>query len=466
MIRLITYILFSLALTLGITWLLAVPGIVQIDLAGYRIQPRIGVFSLVILGIIALAIFLFSLIRRVILAPKSIQKILEERRQNHGIEALSNALIALQAGDAQKTRQLARDAQNKLPQNAAAQLLEARAQLALGEWGQAREQYRHLIDNPKTTLAALSGLYEQAKAQNSHDAALTFAQKAYSLDPQLNWASDVIFEHLTRQGDWIGALKIVNEEQSKNKEEKLAKKRRLAVLHSAIAQKNELVEPDDALNHARIALKLLPEFVPPALIAARLYSNRGEIRKASSLLRRVWSPTKHPHIALLFANAQPGISPTERLKRLQDLIPNPPQDQNSAIIIAQTAIKAKNWLTARNVLVPFIGNNPSKATCVAMAEIEDGQNLDQGKARQWLSRAVLAPLDPVWVADGVTANEWAPVSPITGKLDRFEFKVPTSTLTNNGLEFDSFQTNYNDHDDTKILADKDLDITAKNSVDN
>ena len=38
-----------------------------------------------------------------------------------------------------------------------------------------------------------------------------------------------------------------------------------------------------------------------------------------------------------------------------------------------------------------------------MAQIEEGQNLDQGRARQWLARAVSAPRDPIWVADGVTA---------------------------------------------------------------
>jgi HemY protein len=59
-----------------------------------------------------------------------------------------------------------------------------------------------------------------------------------------------------------------------------------------------------------------------------------------------------------------------------------------------------------------------------MAEIEEGQNADQGKAREWLSRAVRAPADPVWIADGITSDEWEPASPVTGTLDAFEWRVP------------------------------------------
>jgi HemY protein len=63
-----------------------------------------------------------------------------------------------------------------------------------------------------------------------------------------------------------------------------------------------------------------------------------------------------------------------------------------------------------------------------MAEIEEGQNADQGKAREWLARAVKAPRDPVWTADGITADEWEPTSPVSGRLDAFEWKQPVSAL--------------------------------------
>ena len=108
---------------------------------------------------------------------------------------------------------------------------------------------------------------------------------------------------------------MIHTETAKTRDEKQKKKRKLAVLHTAIAAANETSNPTDALDNARVALKLEPDFVPAALIAARIHSNKGEIRKSTSILRRVWRASKHPHIATLYASAQPGISPLDRLKR-------------------------------------------------------------------------------------------------------------------------------------------------------
>ena len=72
--------------------------------------------------------------------------------------------------------------------------------------------------------------------------------------------------------------------------------------------------------------------------------------------------------------------------------------------------------------------DPTQAVCLLMAEIEEGQNADQGKAREWLGRAVRAPRDPVWTADGITSDEWEPVSPVTGALDAFEWRVPLAAV--------------------------------------
>ena len=38
-----------------------------------------------------------------------------------------------------------------------------------------------------------------------------------------------------------------------------------------------------------------------------------------------------------------------------------------------------------------------------------------------------APRDPAWTADGIVSDEWEPVSPVTGQLDAFEWKVPVAS---------------------------------------
>ena len=428
MIRLALWIVVSLLVTAAIAWLISLPGTLTIELLGFRMQPRLGIAAFATIGAIFLIIGLWGILRRVLGAPYYIARRARERRRDNGFSAMADGFIALQAGDAGRARLLAREARSNLPNNAAAQLLEARADLALGDMHSAREHYRALISNRKTALAALAGLYDQARQQGRNDAALTFAQKALDISPHAPWAAEAVFDNLASKGLWAEALDMITAEPAVSREEKMRKRRRQAVIETARARQAEPTDPLAALDHALAALKLQPEFVPAALVAARVYINRGESRKAMSLLRRVWRATSHPDIATLFANAVSGSAATDRLKRVRELVDLPPGNRNGALVLARAAIEAFDWATAREALAPFAANNPSQAVCLLMAELEEAETGDEGKAREWVNRAVRAPRDPVWTADGITAEEWEPVSPVTGKLDAFEWRVPTSAV--------------------------------------
>jgi HemY protein len=67
-----------------------------------------------------------------------------------------------------------------------------------------------------------------------------------------------------------------------------------------------------------------------------------------------------------------------------------------------------------------------------MAQLEEADTGDIGRAREWMARAVHAALDPVWTADGLIAENWMPVSPATGRLDAFQWRVPVADLTPRG----------------------------------
>ena len=51
-----------------------------------------------------------------------------------------------------------------------------------------------------------------------------------------------------------------------------------------------------------------------------------------------------------------------------------------------------------------------------MARIEGEQHNDTGRVREWLARAVNAPRDPAWTADGIVSDRWAAISPVTASL--------------------------------------------------
>jgi HemY protein len=91
--------------------------------------------------------------------------------------------------------------------------------------------------------------------------------------------------------------------------------------------------------------------------------------------------------------------------------------------IVRAAIDAQDFVSAREALLPFAAS-PTQAMCLMMAEIEAVEHGDHGKAREWTSRAVRAKRDLAWVADGFISERWLPASPLTGRLDAFEWKEP------------------------------------------
>lgn len=429
MIRLASWIVSSLVIAAIAAWVISLPGTLTLEVAGWRMQPRLGTAVVLLLVSAALIIIVWSVVRRVLGAPRAMARRSAKRRREQGVQALSDAVIALQSGDPARARLMAREAQARLPGSGAAKLLEARADLALGDMPAAREHYRALIDNERTAVAALTGLYDQARAQNREDVAITFAKKTLALAPQTQWASQAVFDDLTARGQWAEAVAMVNTEQAPSREDKAKKRRKQAVIETARARESEVGQPNAALDHALTALKLLPDFVPAALIASRIYINRGEARRAQSLLRRIWRATGHPDVAALYAHSHPGASAVERLKRLREIIDMPPPHRAAGMALARAAIDAYDWPLARTALDPFAGADATQGVGSLMAEIEEGQSGDQGKAREWLARAMRAPRDPAWTADGIISDEWEPLSPVTGRLDAFEWKVPVASNT-------------------------------------
>jgi len=65
---------------------------------------------------------------------------------------------------------------------------------------------------------------------------------------------------------------------------------------------------------------------------------------------------------------------------------------------------------------------------IRMARAVDGnseraEHNDEGRAREWIARALNAAADPTWTAEGHTSDRWLPVSP-GGRIDAFEWRVP------------------------------------------
>ncbi|MFO1185538.1 MAG: hypothetical protein U1E56_12255 [Bauldia sp.] len=235
---------------------------------------------------------------------------------------------------------------------------------------------------------------------------------------------------------WAAALTTLGANVANNLVEPRLAKRFEAVLRTARGAELEASEPEVALAMALEAHRLAPALVPTATLAARLLVRAGDLRKATRVLSTTWRLGPHPDLALAFSELRPGDAFRERSRRLRRLTAPNGQDV-VAFTLARIAVDAKAWTEARAALAAAAAGEPTEGVCLLMAEIEEGENGDLGRTRDWLARSLRAPRDPVWMADGQVFENWAPVSPISGRVDAFEWRVPPARNLGNSAAFDA-----------------------------
>jgi HemY protein len=204
--------------------------------------------------------------------------------------------------------------------------------------------------------------------------------------------------------------------------------RRRAILLTAKAMAQFDTDPNAARAAALEANRLAPDFVPAALIAARTLFRGDEIRKGSKILEATWRKQPHPEIADLYIHARHGDAALDRLARAQRLKSLHTNHAESSLAVARAALAAQDFVRAREEAQASIRMDPRENAYLLCADIEEADGGDTGRVREWLARAVRAPRDPAWVADGVISEHWAPQSPITGKIDAFQWRVPVERL--------------------------------------
>lgn len=424
MIRVILFFVGIGLLVAGLGWLADRPGSLVIDWGGY--QAETTVFRAVVLAVIALALLtaLGSGLRSLFASPATMTRFLRRRRQKQGLEALSAGMIAVGAGDRSLAAQYALQARRALPNEPLTDLLRAQTALLAGDRGTARRVYEQMLLAPETELLGLRGLYLEAEREKEWVAARQFAEKAMKRNPKLAWSTLALFGLQCRTGDWDGALETLAQGRRNDLIDKKTADRRRAVLLAGLAQRAEESDVGRAVTLALEAHELAPDLVPAAAIAGRILASRGNTAKAAAVLSRTWKRAPHPDLAAAYAFARPGDSPRDRLKRVRELVASTPHSPETPVALANAAIEAQEWDEARKVLQPSLEGALTQRICMLMARIESGERGDAGRVREWLGRSVGAAGDPAWVADGQPSEQWSPISPATGELDVYEWKVP------------------------------------------
>lgn len=423
MLRIAVFLIAIAAAAAGLGWLADRPGELLINWQGYEFRTSVFYAIVILAMMVGLSILVWSIVRGVWQSPASIGNYFNRRREKRGLEALSSGMIAIGAGDRALATRYAIQARKSLPNEPMTHLLRAQAARLAGDQTTARRIFEAMLSSPDTEQLGLRGLFLEAEKEGEREAAQQFAERAIKLNPKLSWPVDALFGIQSRQHDWSGALETLAIARKNGHIEKPAADRKRAVLLTAQAQAAEDSDPERAMNLALEAHNLAPDLIPAAAIAGRILAARGSTPKAVKVIARTWKKAPHPDLAVAYAYARLGDSPKDRMERVTKLAAMAPNVIESPIALANAAIEARAFDVARTALEPLTENRLTQRVCTLMARIE-GETGNAGGVREWLARAVNAPRDPAWTADGIVADDWAAVSPVTGALDAFQWRIP------------------------------------------
>lgn len=391
----------------------------------YAVSLTVG--TLAALALILVAMGLLWFLAGLLTAPWRIAQGVRRRNRERGREAVANGLIAIAAGDLRAAERAMLDASRRAPDQPLTRLLQAQTAQLRGERGAAREIFKDMVEDPATRIAGLRGLYIEAEREGESEAAHRIAARAREEAPSAAWAVRALLRHQSAAGEWDAALATLAGATDGRILDKRTARRLRAVLLTAKALQKEEGEPEAARPAAQEAHDLAPDLVPAAVVAGRLFARQGDVRRATRILEASWKANPHPETADAYTHVRAGDSALDRLKRAETLLRMRSSADEGRQAVARAAIDARDFARARAVLEPIIAQHPTRRTLVLMAELEQAESGDSGRARGWLARAAYAPHDPAWVADGQVLEEWAPLTP-GGKLDGVEWKVPLTEL--------------------------------------
>lgn len=427
MVRIILFLGLIALAAAGAAWVADQTGDVSLSWGGWKLETTIPVFALGLGLAITAGMFAWAILGLLWKMPAQMRRKRHERRQARGRHAITQGLLAIGHGDSSAARRHADDARRHVAHDPLALLLTAQSAQLEGDREGAQRAFRAMAEREDTRLLGLRGLFVEAQRADDPLSAVMIADEALKLSPSSTWASHAVLGFRCARGDWDGALSILDRNQSSGLLDKATYRRQRGVLLTARALELEKVDRDRARESAMEAIKLAPTLVPAAVLASKFESEAHQVRRSMRIVETAWLAEPHPDLADAYAHVKLGDSARQRLVRVETLAAKTPGHVEGALAIARAAIDASEFARAREMLAPLI-DRPTQRVALLMAEIERNEHGDSGRARAWTLRAVRAMHDPAWTADGYVSDRWRPVSPVTGRLDAFQWQTPVASL--------------------------------------
>ena len=388
---------------------------------GYRVDTS-ATAAFMIIGILSLGALIFwNLVFWMVQAPQRSAKRALEQRRRQGDEALTRGFMAVANGDGVEARRLSVKALDLCDNVALVRILGAMAAEVSEDIFAAKSAYTAMLSVPELKMAGLKGLLGIAQSQNDQAEAVRLATEAYQQPKPHGWAFRAIFEAKLESTQWGEAQALLDGALSRKLISPIYCERAKAALMTArayaLSESEVNAQRDQALEQAHRAAKLQPQFIPAAVLAAKLYAKSGKAGRAEDILEQSYAVNPHPALWLSYRDLVGDESPKQRAARLLRLVERNPQARESRLIRLESAVIAadKSALSAaiEGLKLDLTDDKLTRRLCGAMARAAL-MNGHHDEARSWVAKAALLRSEPQWSdldekgqAFGFNDGDWA-----------------------------------------------------------
>ncbi len=360
----------------------------------------------------------------------AISRYFDRNRERRGYKAMSEAMLAVAAGEGRLALMRAQRAERYLQKPELTNLLVAQAAELAGDGRRAEAAYKALLAHEETRFIAIHGLLKQKIADGDTETALALAEKAFALKPKHAATQDILLKLQSDKADWKGARATLGAKMKAGALPKELFRRRDAVL--ALQEARGLLDDQSSIELREAAIEAnrkSPDLIPAAAMAARSLTLKNDKKGATRVLRKSWEAQPHPDLAAAFAEIEPEETPAARVKRFAPLIAANPNHDESRLLLAELNVAAEDFPAARRALADTVTRHPTQRALAIMAAIERGEGADEAVVRGWLAKALTAPRGPQWCCDKCQSvhSEWHPICDNCGGFDTLSWREPVET---------------------------------------
>jgi HemY protein len=408
-------------------WLADRPGTAHIVWHEYEIETS-AAFLAVVIAAAGFVLYLLFRLWYLIIHGSEIWRLKRSlNKLQRGQEQLTEGLIAIASGNAAEAGRYAVGARKLLGVTAATRLLQAQAAQLAGDRTAAREIFLALAAEPQSAVLGYRGLIMTALREKNWDEAERLTEKLRRLKPETPWLNLILFDLAVRRHEWdIAETALAHVTAARLAAPERTRQSQAALLAARADEDARLGRTEEALQAAERAVRLAPNWLPAAIILAERQMESGHKRAASHTIERGWKIAPHPQLAAIY-RLGPSADPLQAYKQIERLCRDNIEAPASRYALAEAALAADLWGEARHQLLALVGHNEATQNAYRLlAKLEQREGGGETAAAQWLTRAIDAPADPVWLcrACGGAHEKWQALCTHCGAFDTLDWQVP------------------------------------------